>query len=64
MTPILFVLQSWKKLQVLEKKIFEKKNLPACLYRKDLQNRGRNFFLMGLRFRKIVLHYKIIDKTI
>ena len=33
MTPKLVLLQSWKKLQVLERKIFWKKILPAYLYR-------------------------------
>ena len=40
------VLQSQKKLQVLEKKIiFEKRYLPAYLCRYDLQNGVRKFFL-------------------
>ena len=34
-----------EKLQVLEKKLFEKKILPAYLCRYDLQNGLRKFFL-------------------
>ena len=61
-------------MQVLEKKIFQKKILPAYLCRYDLQNGVRNFFSksMGLEifkfslilsFQKMVLHNKIINKT-
>ena len=39
------VLQSRKKLQVLEKKFFLKKILPAYLRICDLQNAVRNFFI-------------------
>ena len=38
------VLQLQEKLQVLEKKIFEKNFLPAYLCRYDLQNGVRKFF--------------------
>ena len=46
--PKLVVLQSRKKLQVLEKKIFPKKLLPAYLCRYDLQNGMRKCFLKKL----------------
>ena len=45
MRPKSVVLQSQKKLQVLEKKFFEKKFLPAYLCRYDLQNDVRKFSL-------------------
>ena len=45
MRPKSVVLHSQKKLQVLQKKIFRKKSLPADLCRYDLQNGVRNFFL-------------------
>ena len=45
MRPKSVVLQSQKKLQVLEKMFFRKKFLPAYLYRYDLQNGVRKFFL-------------------
>ena len=38
------VMQSQKKLQILEKKIFEKKFNPAYLRRYDLKNGVRKFF--------------------
>ena len=43
MRPKSVVLQSRKKLQVLGKKFFRKKILPAYLCRYDLQNDVRNF---------------------
>ena len=45
MRPKSVVLQSQKKLQVLEKKIFPKKFVPPYLCRYDLQNDARKFFL-------------------
>ena len=48
MRPKSVVLQSQKKLQVLEKKFFEKKFLPAYLCRYDLQNGVRKFFFKQL----------------
>ena len=43
MMPKVVVLQSWKKLQVLEKKIFEK-NPSSLFVQINLQNGVRNFF--------------------
>ena len=76
MRPKSVVLQSRKKpkkLQVLEKKFFEKKILLAYLCRYDLQNNVQNFFLNkwvsgylsfgDLSFKKIVPHSKIINKS-
>ena len=45
MRPKSVILQSQKKLQDLEKKNFRKKILPAYLFRYDLQNGVRKFFL-------------------
>ena len=45
MRPKSVVLQSQKKLQVLEKFLFRKKILPAYLCRYDLQNGVWKFFL-------------------
>ena len=45
MRPKSVVLQSQKKLQVLEKKSFRKKFLPAYLRRYDLQNGVRKILL-------------------
>ena len=57
----------------MKKKIFEKKILRAYLRRYDLQNGVRTFFYINgsrdiyvsviLRFWKIALHNKIINKT-
>ena len=61
MAPKLVVLQSWKKLQVLERKKFSKKKvLPAYLYIYDVQNGVRKFFSkkLGLEifnFRKLLI---------
>ena len=74
MRPKSAVLQSQKKLQVLEKKFFQKKIiLLAYLCRNDLQNGVQKLFLnkwvsrylsLGdFRFRKIALHNKIINKA-
>ena len=67
------VLQSLKKLQVLEKNFFRKKILLSYLCRYDLQKRCAEIFLnkwvsrylssVILRFRKTVLHNEIINKT-
>ena len=68
------VLQSQKKLRVLEKKFFEKKILPAYLCRYGLENGVRKFFLnkwvskylsLGdFKVRKIALDNKIDNKTL
>ena len=69
----LVVLHLRKRLQVHEKNLFQKKFLSAYSSRYDLQNSVWNFFKRNgyrdiqvsviLRFRKIVLHNKIINKT-
>ena len=74
MRPKSVVLQSLKKLQVLETNVFWKKILPAYLCRYYLQNGVRFFFflinrsrdiqiLVILMFWKMVRYNKIINKT-
>ena len=73
MTPKLVVFQSWKKLKVLEKTVFRKKFPLIYLWRYNLQNGVRKFFEINgswniqlsviLRFRKIVILHKIINRT-
>ena len=73
MTPKLVVLQSWKKLKVLEKDFFSKKIPQLIRVDKTFKKVYENFFdfngcrniysLVILRFRKIALHDKIINET-
>ena len=66
MPPKLVVFQSWKKLQVLEKNAFRKKIRPAYLCVQFIFfeiNASPDIQLsVILRFRKIVLLHKIINK--
>ena len=73
MRPKSVVLQSQKKLQILETNFFKKKFLPAYLCRYDLQNGVRKCFLnkwvsgylslSDFKVLKIALLNKIIDQT-
>ena len=62
--PKLLVLQLWKKLKLLEKKFFRKK-IPAylCKYMIFKTLCGMVLSRVVLRFRKMVFHNKIINKT-
>ena len=63
MRPKSVVLQSQRKLQVLEKKFFRKKFLPAYLCRYDLQNGVQIFFLNKWVSRYLCLGYFKVPKN-